>query len=119
MNVAVVASYSSVLLLNLSDNLLEQSRNNIVVVQQEEMDLVGFELPTTSANSIARRLCGLISLFILGRMSSVEDRLVRHRSPSLFLYHITNLFRRLPRLAFQMGLTGFFEIIAMGHSIAA
>ena len=49
MNVADAASYSSVLLLNLSDNLLEQSRNNPVVVQQEEMDRVGFE-PTTSAS---------------------------------------------------------------------
>jgi hypothetical protein len=48
MNVADAASYSSVLLLNLSDSLLEQSRNNIVVVQQEEMDRVGFE-PTISA----------------------------------------------------------------------
>ena len=48
MNVADVASYSSVLLLNFPDNLLEQSRNNTVVVQREEMDRVGFE-PTTSA----------------------------------------------------------------------
>jgi hypothetical protein len=52
MNVADAASYSSVLLLNLSDNLLEQSRNNPVVVQQEEMDRVGFE-PTTSASLAA------------------------------------------------------------------
>jgi hypothetical protein len=36
MNVADAASYSSVLLLNLSDNLLEQSQKNTVVVQQEE-----------------------------------------------------------------------------------
>jgi hypothetical protein len=41
MNVADAASYSSVLLLNLSDYLVEQSRNNIVVVQQEGMDRVG------------------------------------------------------------------------------
>jgi hypothetical protein len=54
MNVADAASYSSVLLLNLSDNLLEQSRDNPVVVQQEEMDRVGFE-PTISAHSILRQ----------------------------------------------------------------
>jgi hypothetical protein len=48
MNVADAASYSSVLLLNFPDNLLEQSRNNTVVVQREEMDRVGFE-PTISA----------------------------------------------------------------------
>jgi proline racemase len=52
MNVADAASYSSVLLLNLSDNLLEQSRNNTVVVQQKEMDRAGVE-PTTSASLAA------------------------------------------------------------------
>jgi hypothetical protein len=40
------------LLLNLSDNILKQSQNNTVVVQQEEMDRVGVE-PTTSASQIA------------------------------------------------------------------
>jgi hypothetical protein len=53
MNVADASSYSSVLLLNLSDNLLEQSRNNTVIVQQEEMDWAGFEPPTTSASLAA------------------------------------------------------------------
>ncbi len=53
MNVADASSYSSVLLLNLSDNLLEQSRNNTVIVQQEEMDWVRFEPPTTSASFAA------------------------------------------------------------------
>jgi hypothetical protein len=36
------------LLLNLSDNYLNRVQNNTVVVQQKEMDRVGFE-PTTSA----------------------------------------------------------------------
>jgi hypothetical protein len=48
MNVADGVSYSNVLLLNLSDDDLKQSQINTVVVQQKEMDRVGFE-PTTSA----------------------------------------------------------------------
>ena len=36
------------LLLNLSDNYRKQSQNNAVIVQQKEVDRVGFE-PTTSA----------------------------------------------------------------------
>jgi hypothetical protein len=39
----------SLLLLNLSDNILKHAQNNTVVSSQKEMDRVGFE-PTTSAN---------------------------------------------------------------------
>jgi hypothetical protein len=68
MNVADAASYSSVLLLNLSDNLLEQSRNNTVIVQQEEMDRVGFEpthdLSQLSGPAYLKRIDGKLTVRI-------------------------------------------------------
>jgi hypothetical protein len=44
-----LADLSKALLLNLSVNYQKQAQNNAVVVQQKEMDRVGFE-PTTSAS---------------------------------------------------------------------
>jgi proline racemase len=49
-----------ILLLILSYNILKQSQNNAVVVQQEKMDRVGVE-PTTSAS-----LAALCTLYLKG-----------------------------------------------------
>ena len=60
----------------LSDNILNQTQNNTVVVQQKEKDRVGFE-PTTSAMPCNERIATLrmLKYYRKNIMLNVLDRL--------------------------------------------